>query len=56
MNEPLDIALTELRLIPRGSLAQTRFRDTYFGLRENSPVASRKSPTIHAPFETRRSL
>jgi len=28
--------MTELRLIPRGSLAQNMFRDAYFCLRENS--------------------
>jgi hypothetical protein len=36
VNEPLDIAMAELRWIPRGSLAQNIFRDTYFCLRENS--------------------
>ena len=36
MNRPLDVAMTELQLIPRGSLAQNMFRDIYFCLRENS--------------------
>jgi hypothetical protein len=36
MNEPLDVAMAELRLIPRGSLAQNMFRDAYFCMRENS--------------------
>ncbi len=35
-NRPLEVARAELRLIPRGSLAQNIFRDVYFCLRENS--------------------
>ncbi|MGD0454733.1 MAG: hypothetical protein ABSB69_14155 [Solirubrobacteraceae bacterium] len=36
MNIPLDVAMAELDLIPKGSLPQNIFRDTYFCLRENS--------------------
>ncbi len=41
MNIPLDVAMTELDLIPEGSLPQNIIRDTYFCLRENSLGRSR---------------
>jgi hypothetical protein len=43
MNVPLDVAMAEIELIPKGSLAQNIFRNVYFCLREDSLG---KQPTV----------